>query len=360
MKLIGKIITYPILFVNIIAAMLLYICCYGSLIAPEGDMPLMTLSGLAFPVFIVINLFFIIFWLLFWAKGALISSFMLIICAGPCLDYFPLNFKARNYVRTENDIKIISYNTEGFGAKTNGDRNKSNPLLAYITSQNADIICLQESLINVLAEKKRDKKFLPEYPYCEYSSIGNIACLSKYPIIDAEGIGFGNGTGNSYLYCRILVNSDTLALYNCHLESNRLSEENINEYWQFIGNPTEESTYNGSKTVIRKLMDSSKARAEQAEIISDRIKAETAKYTIVCGDLNDTPLSYTHKLFEKDLTDSHSAAGFGAGISYHQHYLYYRIDHIFASKNIKSRHCWIDNNIKDSDHYPICAILTLE
>ncbi len=359
MKLIGKIITYPILFVNIIAAILLYICSYGSLTAPAGDMPLIALSGLAFPIFLVINLLFIIFWLLFWAKGALISSFMLIICSGPCLDYIPLNFKARNYIKTEDDLKIISYNTEGFGTKTNGDWSKNNPLLSYITSQDADIICLQEAVVSILAEKKRDKKFLPEYPYCEFSSTGNIACLSKYPIIYAEGVGFGNKTSNSYLYCRILVNGDTLALYNCHLESNRLSEENIDQYWDFFDDPTEKEKISGPKTVVKKLITSCKARAEQAKIISDRIKAETAKYTIVCGDLNDTPLSYTHKLFEEDLTDSHSAAGFGAGISYHQHYLYYRIDHIFTGKNIKSRHCWIDNACRDSDHYPICAILTL-
>jgi endonuclease/exonuclease/phosphatase family metal-dependent hydrolase len=359
MKLIGKIITYPILFVNIVAAVLLLVCSYSSLAAPKGDMPLTSLSGLAFPIFLIINILFIIFWLLFWTKGSLISIVTFVICIGPCLDYFPLNFKAKNYVPKEKDIKIISYNTEAFGTKVNKDWGNTNPLLAYITSQEADIICLQEAIVNVIAQKGKDKNFLPDYPYYAYSSIGNIACLSKYPIIHSEGIGFEGVTGNSYLYCKILINNDTLAVYNCHLESNRLSEENIDQYWDFFDDPTEKEKISGPKTVVKKLITSCKARAAQAEIISDKIKAETAKYTIVCGDLNDTPLSYTHKLFEKDLHDAHSTSGFGAGISYHKHHLYYRIDHIFTSKSIKSRHCWIDNSIKDSDHYPICAVLTL-
>lgn len=360
MKLIGKIITYPILFVNIIAAIFLLICSYGSLVAPEGDMPLISLSGLAFPIALIINLLFILFWLLFWAKGSLISILTLTVCIGPCLDYFPLNIKAKSYTRKDDDIKIISYNTEGFGTKINKDWSKDNPLLTYITSQDADIICLQEAIVNIINQKKNDKNFLPEYPYYTYSSAGNIACLSKYPVIHSEGIRFEGNTGNSYLYCRILVNDDTLAIYNCHLESNRLSEENIDEYWDFLDNPTEKSNYSGPKTVVKKLITSSKARAVQAEIISNKIKTETAKYTILCGDLNDTPLSYTHKLFEKSLTDAHSAAGFGAGISYHKYHLYFRIDHIFTGDNIKPRHCWIDNSLQDSDHYPICAIVSLE
>lgn len=359
MKLIGKIVISLILLINIIAAIILIVCSYGSLTAPKGDMPLTSLSGLAFPIILIINILFIIFWILFWIKGSLVSLVTIVICSGPCLDYFPLNFKAGNYSPKESDLKIISYNTEGFGTKVNNDWGKTNPLLSYITSQEADIICLQEALITLIAQKKKDKNFLPEYPYYTYSSIGNIACLSKYPIVYSEGIGFEGDTGNSYLYCRIVVNSDTIALYNCHLESNRLSEENIDKYWEFFNDPTEKEKISGPKTVVKKLITSCKARATQAEIISDKIKAENAQYTIVCGDLNDTPLSYTHKLLEKELIDVHSNSGIGPGISYHKHHLYYRIDHIFASHNIKANKCWIDKNIKDSDHYPICAILTL-
>ena len=87
---------------------------------------------------------------------------------------------------------------------------------------------------------------------------------------------------------------------------------------------------------------------------------ETAKYMIVCGDFNDTPLSYSYHLFDRFMHNAYAKSGHGMGITYHEHKLYYRIDHIFCSKNITPLYTWIDRVQKDSDHYPVISKIRLE
>lgn len=359
MKLLSKIILYPILSVNIFIDIILLISCFNSLIRPSGIWSFVSLTELAFPFLAIINILFICFWLLFWRKGCIISLITFLLCLGPCLDYCPLHGLKNRTEASEGEIKIMSYNTEGLGESVNGDNTKNNPVLKFIAASGADIVCIQESNNSVLKRLNSNKKFLPEYPYKYFSSemIG-LACFSKFPIIVNKKIKFEKSFGNSCDYYRILIDHDTLAIYNCHLQSNGLKKEEIEDYQRFIEDPSDDNYYSGSKSVLKKLLRSTKYRAEQADIISKKIGKETAKYIIVCGDFNDTPISYAHRTIEKNLTDAYSKSGFGPGISYNRHKLYYRIDHILVSNNLKPVNCWVDKSIKDSDHYPILSVLS--
>lgn len=359
MKLIGKIILYPILTVNIFIDIILLLSCFGSLFRPFGTWPIVSLTELAFPFLAIINIIFLCFWLLFWRKGCIVSLITFLICLGPCLDYCPLHIFKTKTEASEGEIKILSYNTEGLGTSVNNDNSANNPVLEYIADSGADIVCIQESDNKVLKRLNSNRNFLPEYPYKNFSSeIIGLACFSKFPIIEYKKIKFEKSTGNSCGYYRILIKGDTLAVYNCHLQSNGLKSKEIEDYKRFMEDPSDDNYYSGSKSVLKKLLISTKLRAEQADLISKKIGKETAKFIIVCGDFNDTPISYAHRTIEKDLTDAYSKSGFGPGISYNRHKLYYRIDHILVSNNLKPANCWVDKSIKDSDHYPILSVLS--
>ena len=60
------------------------------------------------------------------------------------------------------------------------------------------------------------------------------------------------------------------------------------------------------------------------------------------------------------MTDAYAKSGVGMGITYHEYKLYYRIDHLFCSRNITPLHTWIDRTQKDSDHYPVISRLRLQ
>ena len=359
MKLIGKILAYPLFAVNILIALLLIFSCYGSLAAPIGRWPFASLSGLAFPFLFIANLLFLFLWMFTWKKGAIVPLATILICLTPTLNYSPLHFMKEGKVQ-EPYITIVSYNTEGFGIDDNKDWTVGNPVLNYSTGLGADILFLQEATRSVMNIASKDRNIKAIYPYVGIpSGTSDVSCFSKFPIIKNEYIGFEN-TGNGCQYLRFLVGSDTLAVYNCHLQSNKLNETEISEYQKFIKNPTDSTHYKASKKVLKNLLESTSHRAGQARMIADRARNETAKYVIVCGDFNDTPLSYSHRVFNRFMTDAYAKSGVGMGITYHEHGLYYRIDHIFCSRNITPLHTWIDRTQKDSDHYPVISKIRLE
>ena len=119
----------------------------------------------------------------------------------------------------------------------------------------------------------------------------------------------------------------------------------------------EKIVQSGARLLIRKLAEASAIRAPQADSIAQEIAASRYPYIIVCGDFNDTPISYAHRVIEKGLNDAFTKSGRGLGISYNQNKFYFRIDNILASKNLKPYNCTVDRSIKESDHYPIWCYL---
>lgn len=359
MKLVGKILAYPLLTVNAIFSLLLIFSCYGSMAAPIGKWPFASLSGLAFPLLYAINLLFLFLWLTTWKKGALMPFLTFLLCLPPTLNFFPLHYFSTSNM-LEPHITVMTYNTEGFGTDDNKDNSLTNPLLRYILDQDADIVLLQEVRRELLEKARKDWKISKQYPHIGIvPGSNNEACLSKFPIVRNEVIPFEESS-NSCQYLELLIGRDTMAIFNCHLQSNKLNKEEISEYQRFIEHPTDSVHLVVSKKVLKKLLESTSHRAAQAKLISDQAREVTAKYLIVAGDFNDTPLSYSHRMFNRFMKDTYAKSGAGMGITYHEHRLYFRIDHIFCSRNIIPLHTRVDRTQKDSDHYPVISRLRLK
>ena len=81
------------------------------------------------------------------------------------------------------------------------------------------------------------------------------------------------------------------------------------------------------------------------------------KTFIVCGDFNDTPISYAHHLFCRRMTDAYRATANGIGRTFNRNAMYVRIDHIFCSEEWKPYACTVDRAAEASDHYPISCYL---
>ena len=122
--------------------------------------------------------------------------------------------------------------------------------------------------------------------------------------------------------------------------------------------PETEKVKSGARLLIRKLAEASAIRAPQADTIAHEIAASPHPYIIVCGDFNDTPISYAHRTIAQDLDDAFTQSGRGLGISYNQNRFYFRIDNILTSKNLRAYNCTVDRSIKESDHYPIWCYIT--
>jgi endonuclease/exonuclease/phosphatase family metal-dependent hydrolase len=142
------------------------------------------------------------------------------------------------------------------------------------------------------------------------------------------------------------------------LESFKLTSEDKVHYSDFIKSAGPE-TFDGLRgTIQQKLGPAFLIRARQSRIIADEIQKNRSDYLLVCGDFNDTPISYAHRKIQGPLLDAFAESGWGPGTTYNQNYFWFRIDHIMHSPNMEAFNCTVDK-VKYSDHYPVWCYLKL-
>ena len=320
--------------------------------------PILSNGGLLFPIFLMINLAFLVFWLIFKTRWALIPFVGFLICYGPTRKYCPLNIHREP---PKEAIKVLSYNVWFFAGWKDG-KNSPNPILEYIRKQDADIVCLQESDANEVGKEKLDSVLNPVYRYCDTAKRvkGNtISIYSKYPILSKEPIDY-ESKGNLSVAFKLLIDGEEVLVINNHLETTGLSMEEKTEFQTMLKGELQagkaEST---SKLLIHKLGKAAAIRAHQAQAVARYVAYHSDMPIIVCGDFNDGPISYAHRTIAEGLTDCYIETANGPGISYHHNGFYVRIDNIMCSSHFEPFACRVDNDIKDSDHYPIYCWLKM-
>lgn len=109
---------------------------------------------------------------------------------------------------------------------------------------------------------------------------------------------------NGSIAYKIKVNGDTLLVVNNHLESNKLTEKDKEVYREMMKDPDKQKVSQGSRLLIRKLAEASAIRAVQADSIARLVAGYKGGGIIVCGDFNDSPISYTHRVVGEGLNDA--------------------------------------------------------
>ena len=321
--------------------------------------------GIAFPVILLANVLCLLFWILSkrWTL-ALIMVAVLILSYKPITTFFPLNLKKQSI--PEESLKVLTYNVMGFLGEAK--RNSAHPLLEYIAKTDADIVCLQEYMISKtgksLLTQKDVNKVLNKYPYrsitgLEYSGkyhTYGLACFSKYPIKNTREFSFDSSYNGAAVYS-IDVNGETYLVANNHLESNKISSSDKKLYGNLLVKRDSKTLNRVTSNIKRRLGRGYIKRASQVQKVREYISRQEYDKLIICGDFNDTPISYAYKKMKGDLTDAYTSTGFGPGITYYEDFFLFRIDYILHSKNLKAHKTTVDK-VKFSDHYPVLTYLT--
>ena len=350
---------------NVLVVILFIVAAYSDRVSPEKNV-LFSYLGLGFPIFCVLNFLFMLYWLFLakW-KYLLIGVCAFLICWGPVCRYFPLHAKVST-IPQENVLKVLTYNVMSFAYK-NHTENSPNRIIQYIANSGADIVCMQEYMESKSEDhlsSKRIAKALSMYPYRsvlrltsnKYQSIG-IAVYSKYPITQTRKVKYDSPFNGSSIH-EINVNGKTLTLINNHLESFKLTAEDKTKYSAFIKSLNSD-TFDGFKGAVQqKLGPAYRLRAQQALAVAEEVKNAKGEYVEVCGDFNDTPISYAHRTVQGPLKDAFAESGRGMGSTYNQNLFWFRIDNILYSSNMKALNCTVDK-IKYSDHYPLWCYLKM-
>lgn len=351
---------------HVIIIVLFIASAFSDRISPEKNV-LFSYLGLGFPVLCVMNVCFILYWLFLWEwRFVLIGLFSFLVCKGPIMRYLPFHNQVDD-VPKENVLKVLTYNVMGFGYR-NHTSEFPNPIVKYLAESKADIICLQEYAVGNSKKLLTNQKLfdaLKMYPYHSVIILSpsgmlkfGIAVYSKYPILNSRRIKYDSAFNGSSMHV-LDINGKKLTLVNNHLESFKLTTEDKGHYSAFIKNASSE-TFDGLRNSIeRKLGPAFRMRAQQANIVAEAIKGIDTEYVLVCGDFNDTPISYAHRQIQGSLVDAYVASGRGLGITYNENFFWFRIDNILHSPNMKSINCTVDK-IHYSDHYPMWCYLEMK
>ncbi|MCR5678995.1 MAG: endonuclease/exonuclease/phosphatase family protein [Prevotella sp.] len=325
------------------------------------DYPVLACAGMTFPFFLIINAVFLVAWVLIRWRRAWIPLAGFLLAYAPMRTFFPLHLQGEP---PQGCIKLISYNVAGYGGNYRYDQ-AMDTIFSYLRQQDADIVCIQEDMTSKFNPVEQ---FPSLYPYNDTtlltsatSEMKNVLGIhTRFPIIRKERIPYtsvNNGTVAYYLNVR----GKTVIVINNHLESTHLSSDDRQRYRAMInGDMDGESSEAQSRAIIEKLGDAMTIRAPQAETVHRYIEAHNEYPIIVCGDFNDTPISYTRRTIAQGLTDCYVEAGMGAGISFNQKGFSFRIDHILCSSHFAPYNCKVDNKMDASDHYPVMCWLKMK
>jgi endonuclease/exonuclease/phosphatase family metal-dependent hydrolase len=313
--------------------------------------------GINHMALLIINLLFTFSWL--FLRPLLAIPFVVIIMIGASLHQrsFPIHFSQDK--RGKDAIKIMNWNVQLFKLY-NWTHNKQlrDEMIEFISNENADIICFQEyfqasgdyfATTTILKEKLKAKNvhFSSGTKNHEGHEFG-IATFSRFPIINTGTIRFENGSNKTNLaqYTDVLWNNDTVRIYNVHLASNHLNTNEVDEIME-----ANNKSWKITRKWFRKLRNGYKHR--QNQVVQVRKHMDQCPYPmIVCGDMNDVPVSYTYKIISKRLTDAFVNSGNGLGATYNGRLPYLRIDYIFHDERFRSTA--FDVIYKPfTDHFPI-------
>lgn len=342
---------------NVATILLMLATGYSDRLDPEA-FPMMSNLGLLFPLFLVLNAGFLVFWVVFKLRWVAIPFAGFLLCYGPVRRYCPVNIA---HDPPRDAIKVLSYNVWLFAGWEDAG-NPSNPILDYIRRQDADIVCLQESATNEVRQAKVDSVLNPIYQYRDTVSRQSGECVtlfSKYPIVGKEHLHY-ESRGNISGVFRLKVRGREVLVVNNHLETTGLSHEEKTQFKSMIkGEMKADTAEMTSKLLVHKLGRATAIRAAQARAVAAYVARHRDMPVIVCGDFNDGPISYAHRTIAHGLADCYVETATGPGISYHHNAFFVRIDHILVSPHFEPVACRVDDSIKTSDHYPIMAWVKL-
>ena len=327
---------------------LLWLSVAMTLVSPE-HFPRLAQLALAFPVFLVADLAFVLLWLLFHIRLAWVPLAGALIVGSAILDYCPLH---RDSKAAEGDtLTFVTYNV---GGKWSTEET-TDSLLTYLASTEADIICLQEARKDLLTDSD-GKAWLKQHDYHMLQCQSEVI-LSHHPFLsDTIHIDYPTRSNHSFA-AWVDVDGDSLLVVNNHLESNALTNEEKAEYAGIITDPHRTTIESGSHMMLAKLAEAAVYRGAQADTLCAIADRHADHDIIVCGDFNDTPVSYTHRQLTRRLHSAFCQAGRGPGISYSQFAFAVRIDHLFYPQSWTCSACRIDRTVTLSDHYPLTARL---
>lgn len=339
------------------AFLVLYTGALVAPIIPPTSTQIPSFLNLAFGL-LLIAAFVLLFGLLLYRQWILLVAHLLVLLLswGYIRSYCPVNIGSS--LSDVHDLRVMTYNVMEF----RGRDTVNNRVLAVdmIRAYRPDLVCLQEGRLS--EDEKENLRLLKrllgeEYPHIHSVAQRGLVVLSKYPIVHDESISYDSYRNGSHIYLLKLPNDRKVLLVNNHMESYSLGGGEKKRFKDYIRTPSIKDLPAQFMEVKRRLgpmLNQRSGAARKVKKDTDRAESEYhPSATIVLGDLNDTPMSYTYSQLRSGRRDAYMDTGLGIGVSYNEPPLAFRIDHMFYSGRLKAVGSKIPKARSYSDHNPL-------
>ena len=356
-------------FLNVCLLILLVAACMSCYVSPAVAW-LLPFLGLAFPIVIILVFIFLLIWALWRKKMFWVNLTAIILCWPFVRTIVAFHFSHDE----EKGIRFMSYNVRNFDLyHWSGNKKTRSRIMSLIGKENPDIICFQEFYTD--DDEFRNMEYLRDslgykfhYLHVTYDKWfkntskmkwhhlrWGLATFSRYEIKDTGTVHFDEPGSNQCTYADIDVNGKTLRIYNTHLQSMHLGYDDYDTIEELSEN--QNTQWYKVRNILRKMKHAYTKRAEQARGVHDHVTAYKGQ-KIVCGDFNDSPVSYSYQTIGNGLQDAFIQRGKGFGKSFDTKLGWFRIDFILPDPSIQvNSYRTIRKSL--SDHYPVLVTLSL-
>lgn len=346
MKHVVKVI---LLLLNILWGLLLIMGAYSAYFPTRAGI----LLELIFPLNLFACIAFLFVWLAYKPRLIWVPAAALALAWGGIARYCPIH-RAQPHDNSEPGFTLMTYNVY-FLLDYEGTDTPLNRTLSFLLAQDADMVCLQESPelnrpnAGLKVSKEQIDSIHARYPYRIPTDLG-MNFLSKYPaqlLFDTT-----YSESSAVAAYRVQIGEREVTIVNQHMESIGLTQTDKELYHEITAHPNTDYLEEVKTHLLSKLVNAARARNKQADLTAERIDS-LAGNVIVCGDFNDSPLSYAVRRFRRmGFRNAYNELGLGPGITYHANRFWFRIDHILYKGDMEAQ--WLERlRYKSSDHYPL-------
>lgn len=353
-----------VLVINCLLALLLLLSYLAPITNPQVFWPVAFL-GLCYPLLLVSNLFFIVYWLFRRKKHTLLSVVCVLVGLRFLMGSFGFHLNSSDSAKkSAKYIRVMTYNVHDFNISF-PDEEKTKPLmLQLINEQQPDVIAFEE----YYSWRKQNsyqvcdslKRILKSNYYCFEPFAGTttydigLAIYSKFPIV---GYGLiGDKSDSPGMFVDVVFNKKPFRVYCLHLQSMHFEPRDY-KYVDTISNYGKVNIHS-SLHIITKLKAAFIKRSQQVKVVKQHAAQCPYPYVFL-GDFNDTPASYAVNELERGLKNAFNEKGHGFSATFNGDVPNYQIDYIMPSTQFDVVNYEV---IKQdlSDHYPVRSDLLLK
>lgn len=253
-------------------------------------------------------------------------------------------------------FKVMTCNVRNFY----GDNGRSSveDFLKFIQLQDPDIICLQEYNARLAESSAYFPLLIEKY---DNVAVGRtqapdslygapLVIYSKFPVIRSGAV----LSPRESVWVDLQMDDDTVRIFNNHLRSTAIkaSDDDFITNHRYLSDSTREDRI---RSIVGRFRENSVLRASQVDSIARKIDA-TRYRSIVCGDFNDTPMSYVYRTMAEGLNDAFRESGSGYSHTFRGFFNTLRIDYVLSSEGFEN----ISYEVPEagfSDHLPVVVRL---